>query len=291
MQDVNTDDSKKMARHGLGRGLDSLIPTEEYENGEKTDKDSLIIQIDKIDPNPHQPRKDFNEEALVELASSIREHGILQPLLVTPAKDRFQLIAGERRLRAAKIVGLTEVSVIVRTMGEQSKLELALIENVQREDLNPIETAQSYKQLIDEFNLKQEDLSKKVGKARATIANTLRLLSLPAEIKLALSQNQITEGHARALLAVDDKEKQRVLFEKILKGDVTVREAESHAKAKRSSHAPEVKDPNFVAAEKRMAEVMGTKVEIKNKKNKGQIVIDYYSFEDLERIFKRIINS
>jgi len=290
MQDL-TVDPKKMTKRGLGRGLDSLIPTEDYENDEKSDKDSLIVKIDRIDPNPHQPRKDFNEVALVELASSIREHGIIQPLLVTPEKDRFQLIAGERRLRAAKIAGLSEVPVVVRTMGEQAKLELALIENVQRENLNPIEAAQSYKRLIDEFNITQETLSKKIGKARATIANTLRLLKLPSEIKLALAQNTITEGHARALLSIEDKDKQRVLFEKILKGDVTVREAEIQTKEKKTNPKVSEKDPNFLAAEKRMGEVMGTKVVIKDKKGKGQIVFDYYSFEDLERIFKQIVSS
>ncbi len=290
MQDL-TVDPKKMTKRGLGRGLDSLIPTEDYENDEKSDKDSLIVKIDRIDPNPHQPRKDFNEVALVELASSIREHGIIQPLLVTPEKDRFQLIAGERRLRAAKIAGLSEVPVVVRTMGEQAKLELALIENVQRENLNPIEAAQSYKRLIDEFNITQETLSKKIGKARATIANTLRLLKLPSEIKLALAQNTITEGHARALLSIEDKDKQRILFEKILKGDVTVREAEIQTKEKKTNPKVSEKDPNFLAAEKRMGEVMGTKVVIKDKKGKGQIVFDYYSFEDLERIFKQIVSS
>lgn len=291
MQTVTDDDQKKINKHGLGRGLDSLIPTSIDEMGEEVKVNATdFIDVSLIDPNPHQPRQNFEEVALAELAGSIREYGILQPLLITPAEDRYQLIAGERRLRAAKIAGLKEVPVIIRTLDELSKLELALIENVQRENLNPIEAALSYKKLIDEFNLTQDEVARKVGKARSTVANTVRLLSLPAEIKIALSKGVISEGHARALLGIVDRDEQMALYQNMVNGKITVRQAESKSKrSKNKGIAP--KDPNFEAAEKRLEETLGSKVAIKNKSKGGQIVIEYYNFEDLERIYKRIINS
>jgi len=289
MQTV-TDDDKNITRHGLGRGLDSLIPT--GKNDDESPKADGLMDLDEIAQNPKQPRQNFEEVALAELASSIREHGIIQPLLVSPHEGKFQLIAGERRYRAARIAGLTKVPVIIRTMGEQSKLEVALIENVQRENLNPIESANSYKRLIDEFSLTQEEVAKKVGKARPTIANALRLLALPSEIKQALINSEITEGHARTLLNIDDSEKQLELFREIKAGKVTVRQAESRRSKSKINQDKEIKkDPNFEAAEKRIGEKMGTKVIIKMKKDGGQIVIEYYSFEDLERIYRRLISS
>jgi ParB family chromosome partitioning protein len=283
------DDQKKNLRHGLGRGLDSLIPIgDEYKEAEEKDKTQLSVDI--IDPNPHQPRKEFNDSALAELAASIREHGVLQPLLVTRENNRYQLVAGERRLRAARIAGLKEVPVIVKSLDELSKLEIAIIENVQREDLNPIEAAVSYKTLIDNFNLTQEEVARKVGKARPTISNTIRLLALPVEIKNALLENKITEGHARTLLNIKDIDKQKRLFDQILNGGITVRQAERH-KTNLGSRSKESKSPDLIAAEKKMSESLGTKVFVKNNRNKGQIVIDYYSFEDLERIYKKIISD
>jgi len=288
MQTV-TDDDKKINRHGLGRGLDSLIPT--GKDNDESPKAEELMDLNEIAQNPKQPRQNFEEVALAELASSIREHGIIQPLLVSPHEGKFQLIAGERRYRAARIAGLTKVPVIIRTMDEQSKLEVALIENVQRENLNPIESANSYKRLIDEFSLTQEEVAKKVGKARPTIANALRLLALPSEIKQALINGEITEGHARTLLNIDDSEKQLELFREIKAGKVTVRQAESKKpNSKRNRDSEIKKDPNFEAAEKRIGEKMATKVIIKKKKNGGQIVIEYYSFEDLERIYRRLIS-
>jgi len=291
MQTVS-DDDKNIARHGLGRGLDSLIPT--GKNNEETQKADGQMNLDDITPNPKQPRQNFEEVALAELASSIREHGIIQPLLVSPNEGKYQLIAGERRYRAARIAGLTKAPVIIRTMDEQSKLEVALIENVQRENLNPIESANSYKRLIDEFSLTQEEVAKKVGKARPTIANALRLLSLPSEIKQALINSEITEGHARTLLNINDPEKQLELYREIKSGKITVRQAESKKKNNKnpSVHDKEIqKDPHFEAAQKRLGEKMGTKVSIKKKKSGGQIIIEYYSFEDLERIYRKLVNS
>ncbi len=285
------DDSGKKQTFGLGRGLDSLIPIEEalYDDSSKISSDSEI-DVRLIEPNPKQPRQNFNEEALAELASSIREHGILQPLLVTRFGDKYQLIAGERRLRAAKIAGLNKVPVIIRSLDEQSKLELALIENVQRENLNPLESALSYKKLIDEFNLTQEEVAKRVGKARTTIANSIRLLSLPFDIKQGLIEGKITEGHARTLLGLENKEEQLQLYNQIISDKLNVREAE--AKSSRSNNkGKREKDPDFLAAEKRMSESLSTKVEIKRSKKGGQVVITYHSAEDLEKIFRKIVSS
>lgn len=278
MQPMNT-------KFGLGRGLDSLIPTSDNDDSPKhQDTGVLTLDANIIDPNPHQPRTSFDEAPLAELAASIREYGILQPLLVTKAeKGRYQLIAGERRLRAAKLAGLATVPVIVRTLDEQQKLELAIIENIQRENLNPIETALSYRRLIDEFNLNQEDAARKVGKARSTVANALRLLTLSAEIKQGLIEGKITEGHARSILAIEDKEAQLNLYHNILSEGMNVRQTEAHVQEKSTKVRKDV-DPNTRAAEKRLSEAVGTKVRIKSK----QIVIEYYSPEDLERIYKVI---
>jgi len=287
MQSVDTHNSKleiRNSKFGLGRGLDSLIPTSDFDDTENRASGSLLLDPAKIDPNPHQPRTSFDEAPLAELAASIREYGILQPLLVSKAENgRYQLIAGERRLRAAKLAGLTEVPVIERTLDEQQKLELAIIENIQRENLNPVEAALSYRRLMDEFNLSQEEASKKVGKARSTIANALRLLSLPAEIKQGLIDGKITEGHARSILAIENREAQLTFYGNILSEGMNVRQAESHVQEK-SAKVRKVTDPDVRAAEKRLSEIVGTKVRIKPK----QIVIEYYSPEDLEKIFKII---
>jgi ParB family chromosome partitioning protein len=284
MQPVNDTNSKKQStRFGLGRGLDSLIPVSDADD-RSSDTGSLTVDPSIIDPNPHQPRTSFDEAPLAELAASIREFGVLQPLLVTKAeKGRYQLIAGERRLRAAKLAGLTEVPVIVRTLDEQQKLELAIIENIQRENLNPIEAALSYRRLIDEFGLNQEEAALRVGKARSTVANALRLLSLPAEIKQGLIDGNVTEGHARSILAIEGKEAQLSFYHSIVSDRMNVRQAESHVKDN-GAKVHKNYDPHIRAAEKRIAEVVGTKVKIKPK----QIIIEYYNNEDLERIFKII---
>jgi len=279
MQSVNN-------KFGLGRGLDSLIPTSDNDDSAREAGDTALDPA-LIDPNPHQPRTSFDEAPLAELAASIREYGILQPLLVSRAeKGRYQLIAGERRLRAAKLAGLTEVPVIFRTLDEQQKLELAIIENVQRENLNPLEAALSYRRLMDEFNLSQEDAAKKVGKARSTVANSLRLLTLPAEIKQGLIEGKITEGHARSILAIEDRADQLNFYGSILSEGMNVRQAESHVQES-SPMARKHIDPNVKAAEKKLSETLGTKVRIRPK----QVVIEYYSQEDLDRIFDTITKS
>jgi ParB family chromosome partitioning protein len=277
------DDTKRASFRGLGRGLDSLIPVSE-DDSNTPQTGSMTVRTVLVDPNPHQPRTSFDEAPLAELAASIREYGILQPLLVTRGeKGRYQLIAGERRLRAAKLAGLDEVPVVLRTLDEQQKLELAIIENIQRENLNPIESALSYRRLIDEFSLSQEEAAKKVGKARSTVANALRLLSLSAEIKQGLIEGKITEGHARSILAIEDRESQLRFFHSIVSEGLNVREAEMHVQAK-SQKPRKYTDPNIRAAEKRLSEAIGTKVKIRPK----QIIIEYYNEEDLDRIFKII---
>jgi ParB family chromosome partitioning protein len=284
----NVDEGKKSAMHGLGRGLDALIPTNDPFEEEAPAKANGLITVELIDPNPKQPRMEFDEVALAELAASIREHGVLQPLLVCPEGERYQLIAGERRLRAAKIAGLKEVPVIERTLDEQSKLELAVIENVQRADLNPIEIAASFRKLMDEFNLTQEDIAKKVGKARSTVANMLRLLSLPMEIKRAIAEGKISEGHARTLLNITDQEEQMAFFHKIIENKLSVREAEKRTSISKVSKDKPAKSQDFLKAEDELGRALATKVEIKAKKRGGQVVIDYYSKEDLDRIYQKI---
>lgn len=269
------------SRFGLGRGLDSLIPVADLDDQQKNIEGVLLLDPGKIDPNPHQPRTSFNEAPLAELAASIREYGVLQPLLVTKSiNDRYQLIAGERRLRAAKLAGLKEIPAILRTLDEQQKLELAIIENIQRENLNPVETALSYKRLIDEFSLSQEEAAKKVGKARSTVANSLRLLTLPAEIKQGIIDGKITEGHARSILAIEGKEAQLGFYHNIVSEGLNVRQAEGRIAKKQNNE----KDPHIKDAEKELSERFGTKVRI----SKNTITFEYYSQEDLDRIYEML---
>lgn len=279
-------DTKKS--HGLGRGLDSLIPVD-LNYTEPVEAPTDEIDINLIDPNPHQPRREFDDSALADLASSIRKFGVIQPLLVTKVGDRYELVAGERRLRASKIADLKKVPVVERSLQEHEKLEIAIVENLQRENLNPIELAYSYKKLMNDYNLSQDDVAAKVGKGRSTVANTMRLLALPAEVKSALIDGKITEGHARTILSLQSSEDQIALLKQILSDKLTVRQVE--AKAIKTRTPGETKDPNYVAAEKRMSEVFGTKVTIKPVGKKGKIIIDYYSIEDLERIFRKAIGG
>lgn len=222
-----------------GRGLEALIPS----RGQKPVKFTLekeavfLVEIEKIKPNPHQPRRDFNQEELSSLSESIREHGILQPLIVTKTEKEsegkleieYELVAGERRLQAAKIAGFSQVPVIVRKPSEQQKLEISLVENIQRADLNPMEEARAFKRLADEFNLSQKEIAQKVGKSREAIANTMRILNLPLEIQKDIEKNRISEGHARAILLVSDTDKQKILAERTKKENLSVRRVEELA--------------------------------------------------------------
>ncbi len=253
---------------------------------------SLQVPVESIVPNPHQPRSQFDEAKLRELSESIKEHGIVQPITVTRLPDgTFELIAGERRLQAAKLAGLKTVPVLVREAGEREKLELAIIENTQRHDLNPIEEAKAYLRLTDEFGMSQEAVSQKVSKSRSAVANTIRLLSLPIEIQRAIAEGKLSEGHAKALLSIENAEKQRALFDLIVKGGMTVRETEAkvreisvrpHTRANRSAN------PEIVAQESVLADRLKTKVKIVPVGKGGRIVIEFYSKEELDGLIGRL---
>jgi len=271
-------------RSSLGKGLSQLI-------GEQADSAPVDAPIASIVPNQRQPRTHFDEDALEELASSIREVGILQPLVVKPIADgRFELIAGERRLRAAGIAGLKRVPITIRSAGAQSSLELALIENIQREDISALECARAYRKLMDEFGLTQEQVADKVGKSRPAVANAVRLLRLPARILEGLEKGEITEGHAKALLSVDNEALQLAIFDQILKRGMTVREVEQAAKARagaKRAKKPGVvdpSDPNWVALQQSASEFLGTPVKLEGSEKGGRIYIDFFSEEDLLRI-------
>lgn len=280
-----TDGSKNLSR-GLGRGLDSLIPG----GSDEPKAGASEIKVGLIDVNPHQPRTVFNQEELEELSASIKKHGVLQPLVVSPEGDHFQLIAGERRLRASKLAGLATVPVIIREADEHQKLELAIIENVHRSDLNPIDEAISYRKLVEEFNYSQEEVAEAMGKSRASVANKIRLLALPTEMKRALKEGKITEGHGKALLSIEDPKKREAVFQAIITGNLNVRDAESRA---RQSGIPG-RESSFEIdlAIKQLADdlksYLGSRVKIKDTAKGGKIEINYYSQEELNRIYQKI---
>jgi ParB family chromosome partitioning protein len=282
-------------RVALGKGLGALIP--EFEKEES--RTLLFCGIEEIVPNRSQPRKHFDESKLQELAESIKEKGILEPLIVRRVDGGYELIVGERRWRAAQKAGLKEVPVLVKEIEGREALEFSLIENLQREDLNPIEEAEAFKRLIEEFNLSQGELATRIGKDRTTIANVLRLLKLPSEIRNHLLQNRITSGHARAILSLETKEKQKELCALIIQKGLSVREAE--ALAKRWSEKPKrVVTPTkrgndlesqLSSLQDSLRRHLGTKVHITQKGKRGKIEIEYYSFEDLERIIEAILGK
>ena len=273
-------------RPGLGKGLDALIPGSKSPQGMASNQ-SLEIDIEKIRPNPHQPRSTIHDEELQELSLSIREHGIIQPLIVMPENnaEEFILIAGERRLRAAKLAGLTMVPAIIRQASEQEHLELALIENVQRENLSPLETAAAYQELIDNFNLSHDEIAKRVGKSRVSVTNTLRLLKLPEKVKQALAQNLISEGHARAILGLATLLAQSAILDIVIKHEYSVRQTEELVKKysgdREKKSMVKIKDPEISALEERFQDKLGMHVNFDHKGDKGKITIHYYSNEEL----------
>lgn len=276
-------------------GLNSKKVQEKNKNTEGDEAKMAVyeIEIEKIVPNEYQPRKYFDQEKLAELAESIREHGILQPLVVSDDNQDgfYELIAGERRLQASKLAGRKTVPVIMRTVDDLKKLEWAMIENIQRYDLNPIEEARGYKKMQDLFGLTQEEIALKTGKSRSVIANGLRLLNLPIEAQKALMDGRITEGHARSILSVSGLEKQLALLEIILKEKWTVRKTENKAREIAvSGHVRKINEvnPEIQAKENELTELLGTKVKIKEKNQRGQIVIDFYSAEDLSNLINRL---
>jgi len=291
-----------MTKSGLGRGLSSLIPNklngegEVFQSAVVEDKSERVrqIPINQIEQNPLQPRENFDHSELEELINSIKKHGILQPLIVTQkTSGSYQLIAGERRLRASEVLELETVPCLIRKAEELEKLELALIENIQRSDLNPIEEARAYQKLVDEFHLTQEEVAEKVGKKRATIANTLRLLDLPEEIQQALRQKKITTGHAKVILAAESEAERLKIFKKILTSDLTVRQTEGEVKKiKVKSHYRTVeKDLETEEKEDRLRQALGTKVSINKKDQGGQVEIEYYSAEELNDLIEKITKS
>lgn len=284
-----------MARKGgLGKGLDALIPGD-Y-SAPQLESDNLVPVLEII-PNPRQPRSTMNDDELNDLASSIREHGILQPLIVThdPISGTYVLIAGERRLRAAKLAGLDKVPVIVRTATEQGRLELALIENVQRADLSALETAEAYRKLADEFNLSHEEIAARVGKGRVAVTNTMRLLKLPEQAKKALAEGKITEGHGRALLGLPTSVSQLAALQTILKNELNVRQTEELIRKLGGQKPPAIPskpvDPGVKEIEERLCEKMGTKVSLKHGQKGGTVTIHYYSEEELSALLAHLLGE
>lgn len=281
----------------LGRGLGSLIPQKNTTSPKIIAKEPQLhegagvhfIEVDKIIPNPKQPREYFSDSGMEDLSSSIKEHGILQPLVVSPLADgRYELIAGERRLRAAKLAGLKHAPALVREVKDHEKLELALIENIQRQNLNPIEEAAGYRRLMDEFNLSQDEVGKKIGKSRPVVANMLRLLSLPEEIRKAVAHGKISASAGRVLAGVKDAAEQMDLFKKMLSG-LTVSEGEARSRlSKPEAHTRRaIKDPYLSDLEDKLRGVLETKVDIKKSGKTGKIVIEFYSDEELQKIVKK----
>lgn len=295
-----------MAARGLGKGLDSLIPNAVGEAKAKKDtKEQVpevkgpetIVKITKVEPNREQPRKNFDEDALQELADSIKQFGLLQPILVQDRKDHYEIIAGERRWRAAKLAGLKEVPVIIRNYTEQEIVEIALIENIQREDLNPIEEAQAYKRLLTEFNLKQDEVAERVSKSRAAVTNSIRLLKLSEEVQQMVIGEMISTGHARALLAVENPEEQYSLAQKIFDEKLSVRDVEKLVKNLHKPAKPKKLDDKALQAiyqdiEEKLKQKLSTKVTVSSKGDgAGKIEIEFYNHEDLDRLLDMIGNT
>ena len=290
-----------MAARGLGKGLDSLIPNTVGESKtkktgtanqkEEAVKPDTLVKIAMVEPNREQPRKNFDEDALMELAESIKQFGLLQPILVQDRKDHYEIIAGERRWRAAKLAGLKEVPVIIKNLTEQEIVEISLIENIQRENLNPIEEAQAYKRLLNEFNLKQDEVAERVSKSRTAVTNSMRLLKLCDEVQQMVINEMITTGHARALLAIEDAEQQYSIAQKIFDEKLSVRDVEKLVKNLNKPEKPKKKEEDktleviYNDIEEKLKQALSTKVSVTSKGNgAGKIEIEFYSHDDLDRL-------
>ncbi|HMK09690.1 MAG TPA: ParB/RepB/Spo0J family partition protein [Anaerolineales bacterium] len=281
-------------KSGLGRGLDALIPSA-LEAGDEAA--ARPIEVGQVRPNPRQPRREIPRAELEELTASIREHGVLQPLVVTPAPDGkgFLLIAGERRLQAARLAGLPTVPAVVRVADERLSLELALVENLQRQDLDPLEAAEGYRQLVEDFGLTHEDVARRVGKNRSTVSNTLRLLKLPATVRQALASGKMSEGHARALLALPNPQAQAAAAQTVLKRGLSVRQTEELVQRltgqRRRSGSARRRSPEEADIEERLRRALGTKVTLRRSRGGGTVVIHYYSEEELEALIDRLVSG
>jgi ParB family chromosome partitioning protein len=298
---------------GLGRGLSSLIPNKQPDadqsedvvvdnsapkirDGEESIRgDKFVIEVDvnQIVANPQQPRLQFDDEKLESLAQSIKVHGIIQPLIVSKKGNLYELIAGERRFQASQRIGLKKVPVIIREATDLQKLELAIIENIQRHDLNPIEEGKAYQKLADDFQMNQEEIAAKMGKSRSLVANKMRLLGLPVEVQKGLVEGKITEGHAKAILSLENPEKQRALYELILKSNLTVRQVEEKTKevSVKSYNRNKNVDPQLKKIEEDLVGFLGTKVRVNKSGEGGKIMIEYYSNEDLESLIQKISHT
>lgn len=283
-----------MAARGLGKGLDALIPNVVDSAKTNTGKNQALkpdtmVKITKVEPNREQPRKNFDEDALLELAESIKQFGLLQPILVQDRKDYYEIIAGERRWRAAKLAGLKEVPVIIKNLTEQEIVEISLIENIQRENLNPIEEAQAYKKLLNEFNLKQDEVAERVSKSRTAVTNSMRLLKLSDEVQQMVIDEMLSTGHARALLSIEDPQQQYTLAQKIFDEKLSVRDVEKLVKnlnkpEKSRKKAEKNFDVFYQDIEEKLKQALGTKVSISPKGNgSGKLEIEFYSHDDLDR--------
>lgn len=295
-------------KKGLGKGLDSLIPAGNSaktvskssemvsQSSEVSEKGEKMVKINMVEPNRNQPRRNFEEDSLLELADSIKQFGVLQPLIVRKQNDYYEIIAGERRWRAAKLAGIKEIPVIVKDYSQQEIVEIALIENIQRENLNPIEEAMAFKRLLTEFNLKQDEVAERVSKSRTAVTNSMRLLKLNEKVQQMIVDDMISTGHARALLAIDDPEQQYQLANKIFDEKLSVRETEKLIKELKNPKKPKPKkvvENAFIYEDigNKMKQVLGTKVNVTSKGNgKGKIEIEYYSDEELERMFEMIMS-
>ena len=293
---------------GLGKGLDSLIPMgtsseKKVENNKEEKKDSkateTTVKITQVEPNREQPRKNFDEDALQELADSIKQFGLLQPILVQDRKTHYEIIAGERRWRAAKLAGLKEVPVIIRDYTDQEIVEISLIENIQREDLNPIEEAQAYKRLLTEFNLKQDEVAERVSKSRTAVTNSMRLLKLCDEVQQMIIDDMLSTGHARALISIEDPEEQYTIAQKIFDEKLSVRDVEKLVKNLNKAEKPKKENKEdksldiiYQDIEEKLKQSLGTKVEISSKGNgAGKVEIEFYNHDDLDRIIELLSKS
>ena len=289
---------------GLGKGLDSLIPggtvsssKASSKSEEKIEKPDSFVDINLVEPNREQPRKNFDEDALLELADSIKQYGLLQPILVQDRKSYYEIIAGERRWRASKMAGLKEVPVIIRNYSEQEIVEISLIENIQREDLNPIEEAQAYKRLLTEFNLKQDEVAERVSKSRTAVTNSMRLLKLCDEVQQMIIDNMLSTGHARAIISIEDPKEQYALAQKIFDEKMSVREVEKYIKDMNKTSKPKKKkneslEAIYESTAEKLKEALGTKVSIvpREKEGTGKIDIEFYSHDDFERIIEKLMS-
>ncbi len=283
-----------MNKKALGKGLGALISTA----NEELSAGVIELRINEVEPNVGQPRKKFDDDKLLQLSDSIKQHGIVQPIIVRKEDNIFKIVAGERRWRAARLAGLTNVPVIIKDVTNKQVMEMALIENIQREDLNPIEEAEAYERLINEYNMTQEELSSSIGKNRSTIANIIRLLALCDSVKEFLINGDISSGHARALLNIEDKLEQENICKEIIEKNLNVRDTENLVKRLLSDQKKEKKvskeDENLMKIEDELKKILGTKVKLSNNNKKGKIMIEYYSNDELERlleIFKKIQNN